>query len=338
MKRITMLIVIAIIAILAADLVRAQDAPANPAVTSAMPDVPQGAVSGVLPPGNVPVIPSVSSAMAKAYRNKATAQAAAGTPASTSSSTATAVANPQIVVRPIVRSGGTRTIVASTAPVAVPKPPVVNITNVIPPAPQAPQPAMAPVKKGGSAMPTWATTLLVVFGVLGAAGVTLGIIALATGGNRLEDLADALAEGCNRAQGHERMRISGTSRRFTALVEPANATPLLPPTPPAAPVMPIGQALVPVQLPPVMVQLGPAQPAQGPAPQAAAQAAVVAAPQPAQPAPPAGGGQQPARPAAAAQGQRPQRGGGGQGQQAQANPPAQGGGQGGQQATGGANP
>jgi len=309
MKRIEVLVVVAIIVILASNLtVRAQET-TNPAVASAMPDLetPQGAVRGVFPPGNAPIIPSVSSATAEAYRNKATAQAAAETPASSSTATATAVANPQIVVRPIVQGGGARTIVKSTPPMAAPKPPVVNITNVIPPAPQAPQPAVAPVKKGGSAMPTWATTLLVVFGVLGAAGVTLGIIALATGGgNRLEDLADALAEGCNRAQGHERMRISGTSRRFTALVEPANATPLLPLAQAATPALPIGQALGPVQLPPVTVQLGPVQPwTPPPAPQAVA----VAAQQPATPPAQAAGNQQQAA-------APPVQGGGGQQQQA----------------------
>lgn len=206
----------------------------------------------------------------------------------------------------------------------------------------APVPA-APQGQGGRNKMT-GTEWLILALIIGAAATA---IAYALRGTRLDVLAGALGDAANRAQNNERLTFSAGPGRMRLTVEPANATPVLPPAPapapaqPAFPAAPLGVAYVPVQVTANPVTLNPAAPAQ-PAP----------APAPAQPAPQPVQvwfnnnlqGQQPAPQQRQPQAQTPQ------GQQpaqrqprnprpnqgpapapaaGQGNPPAQGGGQGG---------
>ncbi|OQC22834.1 MAG: hypothetical protein BWX68_03015 [Verrucomicrobia bacterium ADurb.Bin063] len=130
--------------------------------------------------------------------------------------------------------------------------------------------------KGREDMPL---SLQIVLGAIALAGAVCAIVAL-TRGNNLAVLAGALGDAANRAQNNERLTFSAGPGRMRLTVEPANATPLLPPAPapaPAYPQQPLGQALVPVQVTanPVVLNPGPQVPAQ-PSP---------AAPVPAAPAP-----------------------------------------------------
>lgn len=215
----------------------------------------------------------------------------------------------------------------------------------------APVPAAPQGQKEGNNMPL---ALQIVLGAIAVGAAVLGIIALTRGGN-LAVLAGALGDAANRAQNNERLTFSAGPGRMRLTVEPANATPVIPPAPapapqqPAFPQAPLGVAYVPVQVTANPVTLNPAMPAP-------AQPAVAPAPAPAQqplnvyfnnnlqgqaPAP-----QQPRQPQNQPQAQQQQarqprqprnQQGGNQGGNApanppaagQGNPPAQGGGQGG---------
>lgn len=141
-------------------------------------------------------------------------------------------------------------------------------------------PASAPAapqgQKEGNTMPL---ALQIILGAVGAAGVVLGIVALTRGGN-LAVLAGALGDAADRAQNNERLTFSAGPGRMRLTVEPANATPILPPAPapapqqPAFPQAPLGVAYVAVPVTANPVVLNPAQPAPAapvpaaPAPQA----------------------------------------------------------------------
>lgn len=98
--------------------------------------------------------------------------------------------------------------------------------------------------------------ILLTLGVVTLIGLVIALVWALTR-ESAEDMATALAAGCDRTSGSERMRFSGKvgGSRFRASVEPANATPLLQPLP--AP----GTAMVPVTIAPAHVTLGPVRPA-----------------------------------------------------------------------------
>ncbi len=202
-----------------------------------------------------------------------------------------------------------------------------------------------PAKGRGSMTGTeWLLLALIV-----AAAATA--IAFALRGTRMDILATALGDAANRLQGGERMEFSSAPGRMRLRVEPANATPVIPPPAVPAPQQPAvqqaapGQAYVPVTFSPVNVTLAPVAP-QAPAPQQPAPAPAPQAqqpvqvwfnnnlgPQPQARQPQAPQGQQPAAPAQGQQGgaqpqqrnprnPRPNQPAAGAG-----NPPAQGGGQ-----------
>lgn len=181
----------------------------------------------------------------------------------------------------------------------------------IPPAEPVNEMPVNPARKGVLGMDPY------VFGLIALViiGVVVALAARSMRGTQLDDLADALAQGCNRVPGGERMVITGSRNRFTARVEPANATPVIPPAPQVVqqgsmfPALGYGQALVPVQVTanPVVLNPAPAQQQQAPPPATQAPQTVtvnVTGWQPGQPQ--GGGGQQQTNPPA-------QGGGGGRG-------------------------
>lgn len=115
-------------------------------------------------------------------------------------------------------------------------------------------------------------------------GITAAVVAFALRGTRAEDLVDELRQTPTAAAQNMRIKYRGRGNRFEYLIEPANATPVIPPAPapaaaqPAFPAAPLGVAYVPVQVTANPVTLNPAAPAQ-PAP---APAPVQPAPQPVQ--------------------------------------------------------
>lgn len=207
----------------------------------------------------------------------------------------------------------------------------------------APVPA-APQGQGGRDMN--GTEWLILALIIGAAATA---IAYALRGTRMDVLAGALGDAANRAQNNERLTFSAGPGRMRLTVEPANATPVLPPAPapapaqPAFPAAPLGVAYVPVQVTANPVILNPAAPAPqpAPAPQAAQPVQVWfnnnLGPQPQAGQPQAPQGQQPAPAAQGAQ-QRQPRNQRGQRQQGGAQPPAPGAGAPPAQGGGQANP
>lgn len=104
--------------------------------------------------------------------------------------------------------------------------------------------------KGRGDMPL---SLQIVLGAIAIAGAACAIVAL-TRGNNLAVLAGALGDAANRAQNNERLTFSAGPGRMRLTVEPANATPVIPPAP-------LGVAYVPVQVNANPVTLNPAAPA-----------------------------------------------------------------------------
>lgn len=117
-----------------------------------------------------------------------------------------------------------------------------------------------PAGRGVHRMDPYVFTLILII----LLAVAVAIAMRCSRGDSIVEVIDALTHGANRTAVSERMTIRGTANRFYLTVEPANATPIIPPAPAPAPSIALapGQVLVPVTITatPVVLTLAPPTP------------------------------------------------------------------------------